>query len=474
MIQAERIRKLNAKEYNKEGSYVLYRMQASQRASYNHALEFAVLKANELKLPVHTVFGITPSYSGAALRHYIFMLEGLKETAENLGKRGISFSLHKGEPFEQAVKLLKNAAAVVVDRGYTRIQREWREKAAEKTNCAFYMVESDVIVPVETASPKEEYSAATIRKKIKKLLPEFIAPFESTGVIKKSRLKIKGDLNVNDRLRILKDIKIDELPGKTSYFKGGEKEAKKRLKMFMDEKLGEYGEKSSDPSLECVSYMSPYIHFGQISPLYITEQVLRAGQRVSERYLEELIIRRELAVNFVFYNKDYDSIKCLPGWAAKTLKEHSGDKREYKYSPEQLENAETHDVYWNAAQNQMRQTGHMHGYMRMYWGKKVIEWSSAPEKAYETLVYLNDKYELDGRDPNGYAGIAWCFGKHDRAWTERNIFGKIRFMNAKGLERKFNIKEYAEKWNRMSGGAGKKLRRISEKNRIFRGKKRGM
>jgi deoxyribodipyrimidine photo-lyase len=191
--------------------------------------------------------------------------------------------------------------------------------------------------------------------------------------------------------------------------------------------------------------MSPYLHFGQISPLYIALKVIKTSSISKEAYLEELIVRRELSHNFVFYNKNYDNFNCLPPWAVRTLNFHRRDKRQYLYSLEQFEKAKTHDSYWNAAQKEMVITGKMHGYMRMYWGKKILEWSKNPRNGFKIALHLNNKYELDGRDPNAFAGVAWCFGKHDRAWSEREVFGKIRYMNAAGLKRKFDIEAYVNK-----------------------------
>jgi len=214
---------------------------------------------------------------------------------------------------------------------------------------------------------------------------------------------------------------------------------------FLKNKLQRYRELRSDPIKDCLSNMSPYFHFGQISPLYIALKVLETSKAGKEAYLDELIIRRELSMNFVFYNQDYDSFKGLPDWAKETLRTHSIDRREYTYTLEELENAKTHDPYWNAAQKEMMFKGKMHSYMRMYWGKKIIEWTDTPEDAFRFTLHLNNRFELDGRDPNGFAGVAWCFGKHDRPWKERRIFGKIRYMNANGLRRKFDADKYVEK-----------------------------
>jgi deoxyribodipyrimidine photo-lyase len=221
------------------------------------------------------------------------------------------------------------------------------------------------------------------------------------------------------------------------------------LRGFLRNKLDHYTEKRNDPSLNYVSNMSPYLHFGQISPLYIALQVLKTNSPGCEAYLEELIVRRELSHNFLYYNNKYDMFEALPPWAKQSLNLHRKDKREYVYSLETFENAQTHDPYWNAAQEEMVITGKMHGYMRMYWGKKILEWSNSPEEGFKIALKLNNKYELDGRDANGFAGIAWCFGKHDRAWGEREVFGKIRYMNAAGLKRKFDPDEYVKRVNQM-------------------------
>jgi deoxyribodipyrimidine photo-lyase len=214
------------------------------------------------------------------------------------------------------------------------------------------------------------------------------------------------------------------------------------LTEFIKKKLDLYPVKRNDPNQDVTSHMSPYLHFGQISPLYIALRVIDSNSKGKEAYLEELIVRRELSHNYVFYNNKYDKYVSLPPWAKNTLNFHGRDKREYIYSLKDFEGAKTHDVYWNAAQKEMVLTGKMHGYMRMYWGKKILEWTKSPPEGFKIALYLNNKYELDGRDPNGYAGVAWCFGKHDRAWSERRVFGKIRYMNAAGLKRKFNADKY--------------------------------
>ncbi|UCC27364.1 MAG: deoxyribodipyrimidine photo-lyase [Candidatus Bathyarchaeota archaeon] len=444
MIPQERVKALNLKE-SRRGSYVLYWMQASQRTEYNHALEYAITKANRTNRPVVVYFGVTDHFPEANERHYHFMLEGLREVKSSLNEKGIRMIVWRTSPPLGAVQLSKTASLVVVDRGYLRIQRKWRRYVAQSLECPLIQVESEVVVPVQTASPKEEYSAATFRPKIQKKLDSFLHPLKENHPKVDSLQLYFDSFDIEDPEKAISALDIDKSVKKVKNFHGGTTEAKKHLENFLRSKLDRYEELRNDPTKECVSNMSPFLHFGQISPLHIALRVSETDSPGKDAYLEELIVRRELSVNFVFYNRNYDAFDGLPEWAKKTLKEHEKDPREYVYTLEELENAETHDPYWNAAQREMTLRGKMHGYMRMYWGKKIIEWSRTPENAFKTAVYLNNRYELDGRGPNGFTGVAWCFGKHDRPWKERPIFGKIRYMNANGLKRKFDADGYVAK-----------------------------
>jgi deoxyribodipyrimidine photo-lyase len=448
MIHPERVQRLKDRPLQK-GRFVLYWMQASQRAEYNHALEYAVRQANEQKLPVTTLFVLTDAFPEANLRHYTFMLEGLKELKGRLEERGISLLILRGSPDQEVIKVSRQASMVVTDCGYLRIQKEWRKEVAEKAPCPVEQVETDVVVPVEQAFPKEAYSAAVLRPKINSQLRKYLVPLSETPVKHTlQKLDFPG-LDLKKPIpAILSFLSIDRNVQPVSHFRGGTSEAKRLLGDFIAQKLKNYGELRSDPSLDCVSHMSPYLHFGQISPLYIASQVQEAGRisaKTREAYLEELIVRRELAMNFAQYSPGYDSFRAIPEWAKRTLKAHQRDEREYIYSQDELEEGRTHDPYWNAAQREMVITGKMHNYMRMYWGKKILEWCADPEEAFRIAVYLNNKYELDGRDPNSFTGVAWCFGKHDRPWGERKIFGQVRYMNDAGLRRKFKIDDYVKK-----------------------------
>ncbi|MFH5836165.1 deoxyribodipyrimidine photo-lyase [Proteiniclasticum sp. C24MP] len=446
MIPQGRIQKLNTLD-PREGDYILYWMQASQRISCNHALAFAMDEAARLHLPLVVYFGLTASYPESYERHYHFMVEGLLEVKKALTDMDIQFIVLNETPSTGAVKLSERAALLVTDRGYLKIQRQWRAEAAEAVSCPMLQVESDVLVPADETSMKEEYSAATIRRKIERLILEYAPPLERREM-KKSSLSMKLPLssipfeNAED---ILSALSVNgEVAPVSHLYKGGYAEARRRLDDFVENRLEYYAEKRNEPSEDLGSDLSPYLHFGQISPLEIYLALSDHHSESKRVFLDELIVRRELAVNFVLRNPHYDSFASITSFAKDTLLAHSKDERPYLYSTEELEQGKTHDPYWNAAQLEMVHLGKMQGYMRMYWGKKIIEWTETPEKAYETALYLNNKYNLDGRDPNGFAGVAWCFGKHDRGWKERPVFGKVRYMNANGLERKFDIRAYVE------------------------------
>jgi deoxyribodipyrimidine photo-lyase len=427
------------------GDYILYWMQSSHRTEDNPALRYAIERADQAHLPLIVYFGLWQSYPEANLRHFRFMLEGLAEVARSLESRGIRFVLRTESPDKGVCALAKNAAVVIVDRGYLRQQQSWYRSVAEQCRCPLVQIEGNVVVPVEMASQKEEYSAATFRPKITRLLDRFLHPAE-TGSPQRSSLSLDLPTLADESPEaLLVPLTIDRTVPASGLFAGGTAEANRRFAQFLKNRLDGFAENRNDPGGDGGSDMSPYLHFGQVSPVTLALDAQEQGGSGTPAFLEELIIRRELAVNFVRYNDHYDTFKSLPAWAQKTLALHQADQREYGYSLDELEQAATHDPYWNAAQQEMMKTGKMQGYMRMYWGKKILEWSKTPQDAYAAALHLNNKYEIDGRDPNGYAGVAWCFGKHDRPWGEREIFGMVRYMNAQGLERKFAMDRYLEK-----------------------------
>jgi deoxyribodipyrimidine photo-lyase len=454
-IQDERVQDLNEEDL-KEGDYVLYWMQSSQRAEHNHALEYAVQRANDLDQRLLVVFGLTDDYPEANLRHYAFMLEGLKDTQKALQKRGIEMVVRKGSPDEVAIEAGEDASLIVTDRGYMRPQKTWREKVAGEAGCLVTQVESDVVVPVELASGKQEHAARTLRPKIGEYLEDFLVALKPTKLEKQSLDKRAEGLDLSDTQKVLDEMDLDQSVGALSHlYKGGTSEAKKMFRRFLKRSLGDYVEHRNQPQTDEVSHMSKYLHFGHISPVWLALEARKANTEKDniKAFVEELVVRRELSMNFVFYTTDYDSYSNLPDWAKKTLEEHRDDERAYTYTRKQLENAETHDEYWNAAMKEMVHTGYMHNYMRMYWGKKILEWSNTPEHAYRTTLYLNNKYFLDGRDPNSFANVAWIFGQHDRGWPEREISGKVRYMSAGGLERKTKPDQYVEKVEKRIGAS---------------------
>jgi deoxyribodipyrimidine photo-lyase len=427
-------------------------MQAAQRAEYNHALEYAIDKANELNVPVVAAFGLTADFPEANARHYQFMLEGLREVERELARRTVRLVVRAEPPPQCVSRLAADACLVVVDAGHLRVQRQWRSGVAQTIPCRLEEVETDLIVPVEEAAEAENFSAGTFRPRISRRLDAYLVKLRK-GKPHIGSLGLKLDsLDLSDIGRVIRKLKIDTSVGPVAGFQGGAREAKRRLSAFIRERLDDYAEKRNDPNLDATSNLSPYLHFGQISPLYIALKVRQSAGVGAGAFLEEMIVRRELSSNFVRYNPRYDDFESLPPWAQRTLGFHARDKREYVYSGEEFETARTHDPYWNAAQKQMLLTGKMHGYMRMYWGKKILEWSRSPREGFEIALRLNNKYELDGRDPNGFAGVAWCFGKHDRAWGERPVFGKVRYMNAAGLRRKFDADAYVDKIARLESG----------------------
>lgn len=445
MLHKERIKRINDQEIQ-QGDYVLYWMQNAQRVEFNHALEFAIEQSNRYGKPILVYFGLTANYPEANTRHFAFLLEGLMEVRRSLEKRGIRFLIQKKSPEEGAIDLAQKAVLVVVDKGYLRLERQWRKTLGEKAPCSVIEVETNLMVPVASASPKEEYSAATLRKKISPQIPYYNQLVRSRKVYYPSLLLSlsEEDLDLQDKGEILKELGLDLEVSIVEETTGGTSKAMERLEEFIQEKL-EYYHRRNEPGEDFSSGLSPYLHFGQISPLVICQKVSKIPGKNSETFLEELIIRRELAFNFVYYNQLYDDYQGLPDWTRKTLGKHKNDPREIIYDQKTLESAATHDPYWNAAQEELVYGGMMHNYMRMYWGKKILEWSATPEEAFGIALRLNNKYALDGRDANSFAGIAWCFGKHDRPWQERPIFGMIRYMNAQGLDRKFTMEDYLTK-----------------------------
>ena len=448
-IQSGRVRHLNEAEPRADADYVLYLLQQANRAHGNPALEYAVEEANRLGLPVLACFGLLDGENGfpeANARHYAFLLQGLADAAAGLRKRGIGFLMRKASPAEIALDLSRKAALVVLDRGYLAIQKRWYEEIATGFDGRIVQIEGDVVVPVEVASGKHEYAARTLRPKIYRHLDEYLQPLaERTVKHRADRLALKGGIDISDPDKVLAGMSLDRTVAPVRRFRGGESEARRRLKDFLAEGFEGYGAGRNKPEAEAASHLSPYLHFGQISPVEIALAVREAkGGDAADRaaYLEELIVRRELAMNHVFYTPRYESYDhALPDWARKTLAEHAQDPRPHRYSEAQLAEGKTHDEHWNAAQAEMRETGYMHNQLRMYWGKKILEWSPSPKAGFERTLRLNNRFFLDGRDANSFTNVAWIYGLHDRPWQKRKIFGTVRYQSENSL-RKFDAKAY--------------------------------
>lgn len=444
LINQNRIRILKINE-SSSGPVVLW-MSRDQRMNDNWALLFAQELAIKQKSPLAVIFCLVPRFLNATIRQYGFMIKGLQEVEKDLKKKNIPLFLLTGSPEIEIPRFVNTykPGTVVADFCPLSINRGWKKSVIKNLNISFYEVDAHNIVPCWTASSKQEYSAYTLRLKLRRLLPDFLDAFPS---LKKHPYNWKEKTISIDWARCLKTLDVDLTVQEVGWIKPGEKTAYRAMQKFIRNRLALYDKQRNDPVKDGQSDLSAYLHFGQISPQRITLEAFEidADKKSKDAFLEELIVRRELSDNFCFYNANYDNFEGFPAWAKKTLNEHRNDRRKYLYTPEQFENALTHDDLWNAAQIEMVKKGKMHGYMRMYWAKKILEWTESPEQATEIAVYLNDRYELDGRDPNGYAGIAWSIGGvHDRAWNSRPVFGKIRYMSYNGCKGKFNIKKYIE------------------------------
>ena len=443
---------------NAKGGCVVYWMQRAQRALDNPALDVAVEAANFLRQPVVIFFAPVPFYPHANLRHYAFLAQGIPDTAERARKRGIGFVLRR-YPEHSLLRFCDEvkASLVVGDENPMREPDHWRELASKKLNVPLWTVDADVIVPSKLLE-KEQYAARIIRPRLKKRLDEFVdMPPNTKPKIEWQKprglkaLPDDGSFDITERWKSL-----DRSVQPVDSFIGGTTEGLKLLKEFVSRKLPSYPTNHGKPEIDGTSRLSPYLHFGHLGPHTVVHAIekSKASRAVKDDFLDQLITWRELSINFVHFNKLYDSIESAPNWAHRTLAKHVSDKRPEQYSRKQLEFAETYDDLWNAAQQQMLHAGWMHNYMRMYWAKKILEWTPSPAVAYQTCVYLNDRYFLDGRDPNGYAQIAWSIaGKFDRPWFERPIFGTVRYMSGKSTRKKFDAEKYIEQMAKLAGDA---------------------
>ncbi len=445
MVNPKRTRIL--KKGKEKAGPVVYWMSRDQRTRDNWALLFAQELALERREPMGVVFCLVPRFLDATMRHYDFMLKGIQEVEKELTKKNIPFFLLPGAPEEEIPSFVNRngIGTLVSDFEPLRIKRGWKKRVGQKIDIPLYEVDARNIVPCWLASPKQEYGAYTLRPKIRRVLPEYLEDFP---LLRKHPISWKAKSRETNWDAVRKTLDVDRGVSEIDWIQPGEKSARRTLREFIREKLPRYDEFRNDPTKDGTSNLSPYLHFGQISAQRVALEVskTRGHKKSKDALLEELIVRRELSDNFCFYNPNYDNFDGFPDWAKKTLNDHRRDRRDYIYSLEDFQNANTHDRLWNAAQREMVEKGKMHGYMRMYWGKKILEWTASPEEATKIAIYLNDRYELDGRDTNGYTGVAWSIGGvHDRAWPTRHIFGKIRYMSYNGCKSKFDVLAYIQK-----------------------------
>ena len=448
-LQKKRVTLLSDRQVDEAGECVIYWMQRSQRAADNPALDYAIALANDLSKPVVVYFGLFDAYPMASARAFTFMLEGLRETAQALSERGIGFVLRRELPAEGIVRLAGElrACAVVVDEDYVNIGRVWRADAASKLGVRFIQVDSETVVPARVTD-HEEWGAYTIRPKILKGLGDHLIDRPESKLKKPWKREVEGLDITADLPALVSSLEVDQDAAPTPYFTGGLSKARERLNRFIEMGLTRYGSERNDIGAGVSSELSPYLHFGQIASLRVALVVRDADapDESVDAFLEQLIVRRELAINFCLYNPDYSTMDAAPDWAAKSLRAHVSDPRPEVFSLEELEAGSTYDDLWNAAQLELVRFGKVHPYMRIVWAKKLLEWSPTPEEALARAIFLNDKYAIDGRDPNGYANIAWCIlGKHDRPFAERPIFGKVRYMTTEATKRKTHWQDYVSR-----------------------------
>ena len=452
MIEASRIKVLKDGPERKDGSYVLYWMGLSQRAVFNPALEYAVGEANRRHLPVLVCYGIAEGFPEVNARHWTFLLQGMAEVGPALARRGIGFVARREPPVETALRYAEAAALVVLDRTYLAPVKRFYADFVARAPVRVVQVEGDVVVPVETASLKHEFAARTLRPKLERLRDQYLVPLKPVAVERAGGPEAESTLDLDDVPKLVASLRCDHSVGAVRRFTGGATEAQARLKRHLDGPFADYAAARGRPEAGAASHMSPFLHFGQISPVDMALQVRAAKTGDTDdkaAYLEELVVRRELAINHIHYAPNYAAFEVLPDWARKTLGEHRGDERPFLYTPSQFEHGETHDRYWNAAMLEMRATGYMHNHLRMYWGKKILEWSASPEEAWDTALRLNNRYFIDGRDASSFTNVGWLFGLHDRPWGTRPVYGTVRSMGPNTFK-KFDADAYVATVERLA------------------------
>jgi len=465
------------------GQYVLYWMLAQRRTCYNFALERAVQWAKDLDLPLVILESVTLVYEFASPRQHVFLLQGMAENQKRAAVKDVTYfpfvERIPGERGDLLRALAERAAVVVTDEFPMAMRQELVADAARDFACKLEVVDACGLMPLRAAEITFP-TAFAFRRFLQKNLRGHLEHFPAADPLRNVKLprceldsqvlqlwpmaepeKLLANRNWMNDLPLLHDVTPVETVG-------GSTAAEKALRAFLDSKLAHYAERRNEPEEDFSSGLSPYLHFGMISVHQVFSELAKreewsldklsdsvAGKKEgwwgmganAESFLDELVTWREVGYNFNFLRSDYKEFDSLPPWALKTLNEHRKDKRKWIYSKEEFENAATHDPLWNAAQNQLRAEGRIHNYLRMLWGKKILEWSESPEAALEIMIELNDQWALDGRDPNSYSGILWCLGRYDRPWfPERDVFGQIRYMSSENTARKVKVKNYIAKY----------------------------
>jgi deoxyribodipyrimidine photo-lyase len=481
-----RIRDCNGAAVRASGRYVLYWMIASRRLAYNFALDRALQHCRELAKPVLIFEALRCDYPWASDRFHRFVLDGMAGNASICARHGIFYYPYVEPAPQQSHGLLEALAAdacvVVTDDFPAFFLPRMIEAASKKLPVRLEAVDSNGLLPMR-ATTQAFTRAFDFRRFLQKQLPAHLSQSPVTNPLSSAtRLPRLANLPksilsrwpaadadlLNGKPAGLGKLPIDHRVAQTEI-RAGSSPAKRLLRQFLEKKLARYVEQHNEPELDATSHLSPYLHFGQISAYEIFSEIVRCEkwdpERLSlcatgsregwwnmsagaESFLDQLITWRELALNFCAHRTDYHQFASLPAWAQKTLHAHSKDRREHLYSLDQFESAQTHDPLWNAGQIQLLREGRIHNYLRMLWGKKILEWSRSPEEAARIMIHLNDKYALDGRDPNSYSGIFWVLGRYDRPWgPERPVFGLVRYMSSENAARKVSVKNYIRKYS---------------------------
>lgn len=453
-----RVRHLNDAPVRRAGDLVLYWMQMNRRPDDNAALAYAVRRANSLGLPCVVYEALRPDYPFASDRFHAFVLESACDVAEGLAARGVTHAFFLPKTAEEArgvlARLSERAALVVTDDFPSFVVPEQSAALARRATCAVLAVDDAAVVPL-ALFPKDEIGARTLRPKIAKVLGEWLHPLDepAAAVAPPPRLELPFDPARLDRARVPELVAacaIDHTVPAVHEFPGGATAAASRAERFVQRRLSSYAVDRNDPSAEGTSGLSPYLHFGMISPRRVALLARKAAPSPDDdgvkAFLEQLLVRRALAFTFARNNPRHREYDALPAWARTTLAEHAADRRSADVTLEELTQARSPDPLWNAAQLELRARGVIHGYARMLWGKLPLAWMREPRLVHAALVHLNDRFALDGRDPDGYANIGWCFGLHDRPWPKRPVFGAVRCMTSKSARSKLDFEGYIEGW----------------------------